>query len=156
MNDTTKKIMIALVVTLLLILLFKNKIKELMNKGKLSNAAMPTPTGATLVNMATGLAVKAHSQDSATVSDFPLKQGSRNSYVKSLQILLQVDSDGIFGAKTKSALQSQFNKDTVKSKEELQQMIDSKKNLLKSNEASLQAKYGASNLLTFFKSNGIL
>ncbi len=62
---------------------------------------------------------------SYTSSDFPLRMGSRNTYVSQLQNSLQglgqnITADGIFGSQTQAALVAVTGKSTVDSAAELE------------------------------------
>lgn len=56
-------------------------------------------------------------------SNFPLKQGSKNSYVSRLQTALGVSADGVFGPITEGALSSKAGITQVKDEATLNQII---------------------------------
>ena len=56
-------------------------------------------------------------------SDFPLKKGSSNNNVMSLQDALGVTIDGVFGAKTLAALQAQTNLSSISDANQLASVI---------------------------------
>ncbi len=84
-----------------------------------SGQKQPQPKGLEPAKTASGNSVPTPSVD----SKFPLKNGSKNDYVKELQDALGIGIDGIFGKKTLAALQEQTGKTQIANYDELQQTI---------------------------------
>lgn len=59
----------------------------------------------------------------ATNSSFPLRNGSRNSYVTDLQKALGISADGIFGTQTEQALKNAAGVSAIKDQKEFGEII---------------------------------
>lgn len=114
-----------------------------------SGIPQPQPKGLAPDKTASGKSIPNNSVD----SNFPLKNGSKNTYVKELQDALGVAIDGIFGKKTLAALKEQTGKTQISSYDELEQTIS---NIIANDNASatVDSKSARANsILNQFTSN---
>jgi hypothetical protein len=109
----------------------------------------PQPKGLAPDKTASGKSIPSPNID----SNFPLKNGSRNTYVKELQDALGVAIDGIFGKNTLAALQEQAGKTQIANYDELEQTIA---NIIATDNASAASdtkSARANSILNQFTSN---
>lgn len=117
----------------------RKKIQKKIASG-INNSPLPEPVVATTT-----------ASSSVSAGVFPLKQGSINDIVKTLQRILGVTVDGNFGPQTAAALKAFSGKSTVASQAELDALSAKKAN--EQNAWASQAK--AQQLLTQFRNNNL-
>jgi hypothetical protein len=106
----------------------------------------PNPTPVTPPITDSGKTIPTPSVD----NNFPLKKGSKNDYVKQLQLYLGVTVDGIFGSKTEAALIAATGSNQVASFADLQKFFAAQDQLSASATDAASLSVQSNNLLSYY------